>query len=272
MELKIKYIFLPKNSNDKKNVILEIRAGTGGDEASLFAGKLFSMYSKFAEKKNWKFEVLTFANGTKGGFKDVSINVKGKNVYQWLKYESGVHRVQRVPRTESQGRIHTSACSIAILPEAKEVDVKIENKDIRIDVFRSSGPGGQSVNTTDSAIRITHIKTGITVQCQDEKSQFKNKNKALKSLRAKLYHLKQNELNEQLAEKRRDMIKCGDRSDKIRTYNFPKDRCVDHRAGVESYNLIKLFSGNIDELILKIRKYFQIRSINKLNFFQNKIE
>ncbi len=262
LEQEVKILLLPKDPNDQKNIVLEIRAGTGGDEASLFAGELFQMYVRFAEKMRWKFEVMSLSEGSKGGYKEVIGTVSGDQVYSWFKYEAGVHRVQRVPETETQGRIHTSACSVAILPEAEEVDIQIEDKDLRIDVFRAGGPGGQSVNTTDSAVRITHIPTGVVVQCQDEKSQLKNKNKAMKVLRARLYDAKQEELHRERAEERKAMVKSGDRSDKIRTYNFPQDRCTDHRVGVTVHNLPKLFAGEMMDLLSQIRAHFQAQQLS----------
>lgn len=263
LEEEIKILLLPKDPNDQKNVVLEIRAGTGGDEAALFASELFLMYTRFAEKMRWKIEILSLSDGSKGGYKEVIAMVTGDQVYAWLKFEAGVHRVQRVPETETQGRIHTSACSVAILPEAEEVDIQIEDKDIRIDVFRAGGPGGQSVNTTDSAVRITHIPTGLIVQCQDEKSQLKNKAKAMKVLRARLYDAKQEELNRERAEERKAMVKSGDRSDKIRTYNFPQDRCTDHRVGVTVHNLPKLFSGEMSDLLGQVRAHFQAQQLSR---------
>lgn len=263
LEEEIKILLLPKDPNDQKNVVLEIRAGTGGDEAALFASELFLMYTRFAEKMRWKIEILSLSDGSKGGYKEVIAMVTGDQVYAWLKFEAGVHRVQRVPETETQGRIHTSACSVAILPEAEEVDIQIEDKDIRIDVFRAGGPGGQSVNTTDSAVRITHIPTGLIVQCQDEKSQLKNKAKAMKVLRARLYDAKQEELNRERAEERKAMVKSGDRSDKIRTYNFPQDRCTDHRVGVTVHNLPKLFSGEMNDLLGQVRAHFQAQQLSR---------
>lgn len=258
---RIKILLLPKDPLDEKNVILEIRAGTGGDEASLFAGELFEMYARYAEIKRWKVEVMTASEGTKGGYKEITATISGNEVYSHLKYEAGVHRVQRVPETETQGRVHTSACTVAVLPEAEEVDVKIEEKDIRVDVFRAGGPGGQSVNTTDSAVRITHLPTGLVVQCQDEKSQLKNKSKAMKVLRARLYDKMQEEIDRERAAERRDMVKSGDRSEKIRTYNFPQDRCTDHRVGLTVYNLPKLFAGDLEDLITKVRTYFQAEAL-----------
>lgn len=265
LEEQIKVLLLPKDPNDQKNIILEIRAGTGGDEAGLFAEELFLMYMRFSEKMRWKVEILSKSDGSKGGFKEVIAMVTGDQVYAWMKFEAGVHRVQRVPETETQGRIHTSACSVAILPEAEEVDIQIEDKDIRIDVFRAGGPGGQSVNTTDSAVRITHIPTGLIVQCQDEKSQLKNKAKAMKVLRARLYDAKQAELDRERAEERKAMVKSGDRSDKIRTYNFPQDRCTDHRVGVTVHNLPKLFAGEMGDLLGQVRAHFQAQQLSGTN-------
>ncbi len=258
---RIKILLLPKDPLDEKNVIIEIRAGTGGDEASLFAGELYQMYARYAETKRWTVEVMTSSEGSKGGFKEITATISGNEVYSHLKYEAGVHRVQRVPATETQGRVHTSACTVAVLPEAEEVDVKIEEKDIRVDVFRAGGPGGQSVNTTDSAVRITHMPSGLVVQCQDEKSQHKNKAKALKVLRARLYDKIQAEQDKERAAERKEMVKSGDRSEKIRTYNFPQDRCTDHRVGVTVYNLPKLFAGEIEDLITKIRTHFQAEAL-----------
>lgn len=265
LEARIKVLLLPKDPLDEKNVILEIRAGTGGDESALFAGELFNMYSRYAENKRWKVEVLSSSEGSKGGFKEIIATISGNDVYSHLKYEAGVHRVQRVPETETQGRVHTSACTVAILPEAEEVDIKIEEKDLRIDVYRSGGPGGQSVNTTDSAVRITHIPTGTVVQCQDEKSQIKNKAKAMKVLRARIYDKMQEDLDKERAAERKGMVKSGDRSEKIRTYNFPQDRCTDHRVGLTVYNLPKLFAGDMEDLISKIITHFQAEALKAQN-------
>ena len=264
LEAELQILLLPKDPNDEKNIILEIRAGTGGDEAALFAGELFQMYSRFAGKKGWQVDVMNMSEGTKGGVKEVIAAINGDQVFSHLKYEAGVHRVQRVPETETQGRVHTSACTVAIMPEAEEVDIKIDEKDIRVDVFRASGPGGQSVNTTDSAVRITHLPTNMVVQCQDEKSQLKNKNKAMKVLRARLYEKMQAELDAERAEERRSMVKSGDRSEKIRTYNFPQDRCTDHRISLTVHNLPKLFSGELEEVIDSIRAHFQAAMLRGL--------
>jgi peptide chain release factor 1 len=257
LESQLKILLLPRDPNDEKDVILEIRAGTGGDEASLFAGELFEMYARYAANQGWRMDILSSSEGTRGGFKEVVASVSGDQVYSKLKYEAGVHRVQRVPETESQGRIHTSAVTVAILPEAEDVEVNIADKDVRVDVYRASGPGGQSVNTTDSAVRLTHLPTGIVVQCQDEKSQTKNKAKAMKVLRARIFDRMQEELHRERAEERKSMVKSGDRSEKIRTYNFPQDRCTDHRVGLTQHNLPKLFAGGLDDLLGSIHAHFQ---------------
>ncbi|HOZ30827.1 MAG TPA: peptide chain release factor 1 [Bacteroidales bacterium] len=249
LEEKIKLLLIPKDPEDDKNAILEIRAGTGGDEASLFAGELMRMYVKYAESKGWKTEVTRANEGTVGGYKEIVLDVTGHGVYGILKYESGVHRVQRVPVTETQGRVHTSAASVAVLPEADEVDIKLNPADIRRDEFCSSGPGGQSVNTTYSAIRLTHIPTGIVVTCQDEKSKMKNLDVAMKELRTRLYNLEHQKYLDDIAKKRKTMVSTGDRSAKIRTYNFPQGRVTDHRIGYTMYNLQSFMLGNIDELI-----------------------
>jgi peptide chain release factor 1 len=265
IEKELQVLLLPKDPNDEKNIIIEIRAGTGGDEAALFAGELFQMYSRYAIKKGWKVDVMTLAGGTKGGTKEAIASINGSQVYSHLKFEAGVHRVQRVPETETQGRVHTSACTVAVMAEAEDVDIQIADKDVRIDVFRASGPGGQSVNTTDSAVRLTHLPTGLVVQCQDEKSQLKNKNKAMKVLRARLYDKMQGEVDAERAEERRSMVKSGDRSEKIRTYNFPQDRCTDHRVSLTVHNLPKLFSGELDDLIDAIRAHFQAEQLKGMN-------
>lgn len=262
LEKELQILLLPRDPNDDKNIILEIRAGTGGDEASLFAGDLFAMYTRYSQNKGWRVELLSSSEGSHGGFKEVICSISGEQVFSHLKYEAGVHRVQRVPETEAQGRIHTSACTVAVLPEAEEFDVKIDERDLRIDVFRSGGPGGQSVNTTDSAVRITHIPSGIVVQCQDEKSQLKNKNKALKVLRARLYERIEEERNRERTEERRSMVKSGDRSDKIRTYNFPQDRCTDHRVGMTVHNLAKIMVGDaLDEFLSAVRAQLQAEQL-----------
>lgn len=249
MEEKIKLLLIPKDPEDDKSAILEIRAGSGGDEASLFAGELMRMYVKYSENKGWKTEVTRAAEGTQGGYKEIVLNVIGHGVYGILKYESGVHRVQRVPQTETQGRVHTSAASVAVLPEADEVDVKINPADVKRDEFCSSGPGGQSVNTTYSAIRLTHIPTGIVVTCQDEKSKLKNLDTAMKELRTRLYNLEYQKYLDEISKKRKTMVSTGDRSAKIRTYNFPQGRVTDHRVNYTMYNLPNFMQGELDEVI-----------------------
>ena len=242
-------LLIPKDKNDKKNSILEIRAGTGGDEASLFAADLLSMYQKYADINAWNFEILSISETRLKGVKEVICNISGKNVFSKLKFESGVHRVQRVPTTESSGRVHTSAATVAVLPEAEEIDIDLEEKDLRIDVFRSSGPGGQSVNTTDSAVRITHIPTGIVVSQQDEKSQHKNKAKAMKILRSRLLDNEIQQKNKERSEQRKTQVGSGDRSERIRTYNFPQGRVSDHRINLTLYNLTEILEGKIEDLI-----------------------
>jgi peptide chain release factor 1 len=245
IETKIKIFMLPKDEADEKNAIIEIRAGTGGLEASLFAGDLFEMYQKVASNNGWKTEIISISDSDAGGYKEVVFSVTGKNVFSKLKFESGVHRVQRVPKTETQGRVHTSAATVAVLPEAEDVDVKIDENELRIDVFRSSGPGGQSVNTTDSAVRITHIPSGIVVSQQDEKSQHKNKAKALKILRSKLYELERSKLEKERSSARKSQIGSGDRSERIRTYNFPQGRVTDHRINLTLHKLSDFLSGDV---------------------------
>jgi len=253
MEEEIKYLLIPADPEDDKNAVMEIRAGTGGDEASIFAGDLFRMYSKYFEQKGWKAEINRYSEGTAGGYKEIVLSVSGEGVYGILKYESGVHRVQRVPQTETQGRIHTSAASIVVLPEADEFDVVIKNEDVRKDTYCSSGPGGQSVNTTYSAIRLTHIPTGIVVTCQDEKSQLKNYDKALRELRTRLYNLEYQKYLDDVSHRRKTMVSTGDRSAKIRTYNYPQGRMTDHRINLTLYNLPSILDGNIQEIINKLQ-------------------
>ena len=264
-EQKIKIFLLPKDEADSKNAIIEIRAGTGGLEASLFASDLFKMYEKVSSKKKWIMEIISISKSDAGGLKEVIATIKGKNIYSSLKYESGVHRVQRVPDTETQGRVHTSAATVAVLPEAEEVDVKIEDKDLRIDVFRSSGPGGQSVNTTDSAVRITHIPSGIVVSQQDEKSQIRNKEKGLKILRSRIYELERQKRDEQRSKDRKSKIGTGDRSERIRTYNFPQGRVTDHRINLTLHKLEEFMQGEIfDEMIENLSLQAQEEELKNL--------
>jgi peptide chain release factor 1 len=261
LEVELKMLLLPKDPNDDKNVIIEIRAGTGGEEAALFASDLFRMYSRYAEKRNWKVEIMTHHPTGVGGLKEIIAMINGKGAYSAFKYESGTHRVQRVPTTEAQGRIHTSAVTVAVLPEAEEVDIQIDPSELKIDVYRSTGPGGQSVNTTDSAVRITHLPTGLVVTCQDEKSQLKNKGKALKVLRARLLDQMLQEQTEKRSEERKSQVGTGDRSGRIRTYNFPQGRVSDHRINLTLYKLESILQGNIDELIENLSTYYQTQAL-----------
>lgn len=263
VEEELKVLLLPKDPNDEKNVILEIRAGTGGDEATLFAAEVFRMYNRYAETQKWKVEVLSTSESSVGGLKEVIALIEGDRVYSRLKYESGVHRVQRVPETEQQGRVHTSAITVAVLPEAEDVDIKIEAKDLRIDTFCSSGPGGQSVNTTYSAVRITHIPTNTVVSCQDEKSQIKNREKAMRVLRSRLYEVEMQRQQDALAKERKQMVGSGDRSEKIRTYNFPQNRLTDHRIGFTIHQLEQVMDGKIQPLIDALITHFQAEKLKQ---------
>jgi peptide chain release factor 1 len=261
LEIELRAALLPKDPSDEKNVIVEIRAGTGGEEAALFANVLFRMYSRYAENRGWKIDVISHHPTGVGGLKEIIFMIYGKGAYSALKYESGIHRVQRVPATEAQGRIHTSAVTVAVLPEAEDVEVEIDPGEIRVDVYRSTGPGGQSVNTTDSAVRITHLPTGLVVTCQDEKSQLKNKTKAMKVLRARLLDNKIEEQNQLRSAERKSQVGTGDRSGRIRTYNFPQGRVSDHRIGLTLYKLDDILQGNIDELIDSLTTYYQARAL-----------
>jgi len=263
LDAELKVLLLPKDPNDEKNVIVEIRGGTGGEEAALFASDLYRMYSRFAERQGWKLEIMSLSEAAQGGIKEVIVNIEGKGVYSKMKYESGVHRVQRVPATEASGRIHTSAATVAVLPEADEIDVVIEAKDLRIDTFCSSGPGGQSVNTTYSAVRVTHIPTGLVVSQQDEKSQIKNRAKALKVLRSRLYEIEMRKQQDAIAKERRGQVGTGERSEKIRTYNFPQSRITDHRIGFTTHQLQGVLDGNLLELVDACTNYFTAEQLKE---------
>ena len=263
LEDEIKILLIPKDPDDTKNVVVEIRAGTGGDEASIFAGDLYRMYTKFAQEKKWNMSIVDTSEGTAGGFKEVIFEIAGEDVYGELKYESGVHRVQRVPQTETQGRVHTSAATVMVLPEAEEFDVEINMNEVRVDYFCSSGPGGQSVNTTYSAVRLTHEPTGVVAQCQDQKSQHKNKEKAMKVLRSRLYEIELNKRMESDSKKRNELVKSGDRSAKIRTYNYPQGRVTDHRIGLTLYDLPKILDGDVSKLIDEIKLYINTERLKE---------
>tara|TARA_B100000683_G_scaffold6995_1_gene7752 strand:+ start:5573 stop:6649 length:1077 start_codon:yes stop_codon:yes gene_type:complete len=257
----IRFMLIPKDPEDAKNIVMELRAGTGGDEASIFAGDLYRMYTKYCESKGWKVSVVDLSEGTAGGFKEIIMEVSGTDVYGTMKFESGVHRVQRVPQTETQGRVHTSAATVMVLPEAEEFDIEIDMNEVRLDLFCSSGPGGQSVNTTYSAVRLTHIPTGIVAQCQDQKSQHKNKEKALKVLRSRLYELELSKKLEEDSAKRSAMVSSGDRSAKIRTYNYPQGRVTDHRIGLTLYDLQNIVNGDLDKLVDEIQLHYNTEKL-----------
>ena len=261
LEETIRFMLIPKDPEDTKNVVMELRAGTGGDEASIFAGDLYRMYTKYCESKGWRVSVVDLSEGTAGGFKEIVMEVSGTDVYGTIKFESGVHRVQRVPQTETQGRVHTSAATVMVLPEAEEFDIEIDMNEVRLDLFCSSGPGGQSVNTTYSAVRLTHIPTGIVAQCQDQKSQHKNKEKALKVLRSRLYELELSKKLEEDSAKRSAMVSSGDRSAKIRTYNYPQGRVTDHRIGLTLYDLQNILNGDLDKLIDEIQLHYNTEKL-----------
>lgn len=261
LEETIRFMLIPKDPEDAKNIVMELRAGTGGDEASIFAGDLYRMYTKYCESKGWKVSVVDLSEGTAGGFKEIIMEVSGTDVYGTMKFESGVHRVQRVPQTETQGRVHTSAATVMVLPEAEEFDIQIDMNEVRLDLFCSSGPGGQSVNTTYSAVRLTHIPTGIVAQCQDQKSQHKNKEKALKVLRSRLYELELTKKLEEDSAKRSAMVSSGDRSAKIRTYNYPQGRVTDHRIGLTLYDLQNIVNGDLDKLVDEIQLHYNTEKL-----------
>ncbi|HSE82946.1 MAG TPA: peptide chain release factor 1 [Thermodesulfobacteriota bacterium] len=263
LEERLRFLLLPKDPNDEKNVLLEIRAGTGGEEAALFSADLFRMYTRYAERNGWKVEIMTLNETGIGGIKEVIAAIEGKNVYSKLKYESGVHRVQRIPTTEAGGRIHTSTATVAVLVEPDDVEINVDEKDLRVDTFRASGAGGQHVNKTDSAIRITHIPTGIVVQCQDERSQHKNRAKAMRMLKAKIYELEEEKRRSEISDMRKSMVGSGERSEKIRTYNFPQGRITDHRVGLTLYRIEEILDGDIEELIQALTIHFQAESLKQ---------
>ncbi len=265
LEQELKILLLPKDPNDEKNIFLEIRAGTGGDEAALFAADLYRMYSRYAETKGWKVELMDSNPTGIGGFKEIIVLISGENVYSDLKYEAGIHRVQRVPKTEQQGRIHTSAVTIAVIPEAEDVEVQINESDLTVDVFRASGPGGQGVNTTDSAVRLTHKPSGLVVVCRDERSQIKNRAKAMKILKARLHEIEEEKANSELRATRKSMVGSGDRSEKIRTYNFPQNRMTDHRIGLTLHQLDRVMEGRLEEVISALRTHYQTEALKASN-------
>lgn len=266
---KLQLLLLPQDPNDQKNILLEIRAGAGGEEAALFAGEMYSMYKRFAERQGWRVELISASQAEKGGYKEIIGMIEGNKVFSRMKYEAGVHRVQRVPETEAMGRVHTSTITVAVLPEAEEVDVKINTADLRIDVFRSSGAGGQSVNTTDSAVRITHIPTGVVVACQDERSQLKNKDKAMKILRSRILEAEQAKAAKEHADTRREMVGTGDRSERIRTYNFPQGRITDHRIGFTTHALPDVMQGHVEELFDALQTHYQSEALKQAGYAQS---